>query len=186
VSVLQCWFISTVIYQESFSKDQKLAVSLNQPILREPMGGRKKSTWTAGYEKRMQRLSLLNQRLWSLSAKAACFEDAVEKEIQTPELFFALYWNLSLTCKIKLMQQILIKQCAACYEMWDFLSSIWFIASYYYYLIADRYWKLAIGRVKINPYNNLWDRYYYYLDFQIGKLRLDLIMCPKSQATRKN
>lgn len=71
--ILYIWFIRAKIYKEPFSQDQEPAVSLNQLILRETMGGRKLSTWTAGYEKRMQRLSHLNQRLQTPISQGSLF-----------------------------------------------------------------------------------------------------------------
>lgn len=94
-SVLRCLYINAEAFKKPFSKDQKPAVSLNQSILGETVGGRRLSTWTRGYGERMQRLSLLNQRLWPLISWDSllwwCHTDT-----STPELFFALYWNFSL------------------------------------------------------------------------------------------
>lgn len=106
------WFISAEIYKESFSKDQEPAVSLNQLILWETMGSGKLSIWTGGYEKRMQRLSHLNQRLGSPISQGSLFWWCC-REIPTPELFCRLYWNSLLPCKLKPMQEMLIERCAA-------------------------------------------------------------------------
>lgn len=118
-SVLQCLYINAEAFKKPFSKDQKPAVSLNQSILRETVGGRRVSTWTRGYEERTQRLSLLNQRLWSLISWDSllwwCHTDT-----STPELFFCTLLKLltSFPCKIKLMHWLMAKL-YACHETWD-------------------------------------------------------------------
>lgn len=86
-SGLPCLYVNAEVFKKPFSKEQEPAVSLNQSILRETVGGRRLSSWTRGYEERTQRLSLLNQRLWSLiswdSSLWWCYT-----ETSIPELFF--------------------------------------------------------------------------------------------------
>ena len=117
-SVLQCLYINAEAFKKPFSKDQKPAVSLNQSILGETVGGRRLSTWTRGYGERTQRLSLLNQRLWPLISWDSllwwCHTDT-----STPELFLhSIKTSHFLPCKIKLTHRLMVELCA-CYETWD-------------------------------------------------------------------
>lgn len=83
-------------------------------------GSGKLSSWTRAYEKRMQRLSHLDQRFRFPISLDSQFWWCCRK-IPTPGVFGTLYWNLVLPCKIKPMQQILIEHCATCYETWNCL-----------------------------------------------------------------